>query len=214
MELLLDYFTNFSPAQVAQFAQLDPLYREWNSKINVVSRKDIDQLYKHHVLHSLALARLLSLKPGSRVLDLGCGGGFPGIPLAIAYPETQFVLVDSRGKKITVVNEVASTLGLKNVKGLHTRVEEFKAGRLSFDFVVTRAVAKLPQLWSWSRPMLAKTDQHVIPNGLVAWKGGSSAQLKAELNSLHRSIYREVFPIREWFKDEFFWEKYLVYCQS
>ena len=212
MQIIEEYITGLSAEQTSQLEQLGPLYREWNDRINVVSRKDIDQLYKHHVLHSLALTRLLSLKPGSRILDLGCGGGFPGIPLAVMYPEVEFVLVDGRGKKITVVNEVAQSLGLKNTTGLHTRVEDFKAGRNSFDFVVTRAVAQLPQLWSWARPMLAQNDQHSIPNGLVAWKGGNAQSMKTELSSLHRSVYREVFPIREWFKDEYFWEKFLVYC--
>jgi 16S rRNA (guanine527-N7)-methyltransferase len=212
VDILLEYFTDLSETQAKQFEALGPLYREWNERINVVSRKDIDQLYKHHVLHSLALTNLLSLKPGSRILDLGCGGGFPGIPLAIAFPEVDFVLVDGRGKKITVVNEIAEALELSNVRGIHTRVEDYKEGHGSFDFVVTRAVAKLPQLWSWARPMISPTDQHAIPNGLIAWKGGNAQRMKEETNSLHQSIYRDVFPIRDWFRDEYFWEKFLVYC--
>ena len=212
MQILLDHFPDLPADMRDRFAQLEPLYREWNERINVVSRKDIDQLYKHHVLHSLALVRLLSLKPGSRVLDLGCGGGFPGIPLAIANPDVEFVLVDGRGKKITVVNEVAQAVGLQNVTGIHTRVEDYKEGKESFDFVVTRAVAQLPQLWSWARPMLAKTDQHALPNGLIAYKGGTKLRMKEELASLHRSVYREVYPIRDFFKDEYFWEKFVVYC--
>lgn len=212
MQLVLDHFPKLTDLQRERFERLGPLYREWNERINVVSRKDIDQLYKHHVLHSLALVGLLSLKPGSRVLDLGCGGGFPGIPLAIYYPETSFVLVDSRGKKITVVKEVAEAIGLTNVTALHTRVEDYKDGRKQFDFVITRAVAKLPQLWSWARPMLAAEDQHALPNGLIAYKGGTKLRMKEELASLHRSVYREVFPVRDFFKDEYFWEKFLVYC--
>ena len=212
MDEIQQYFSNLPADMLARFEQLGPLYTTWNQKINVVSRKDIDQLYKHHVLHSLALTRLINFRPGARVLDLGCGGGFPGIPLAIAFPDVNFVLVDGTGKKITVVNEVASALGLQNAKGLHTRVEDFKAGRGTFDFVITRAVAQLPQLWSWARPMLSQDDKHSIPNGLIAWKGGNAAQMKEELKSLHKSVYREVYPIREWFKDEYFWEKFLVYA--
>ena len=177
-----------------------------------MSRKDIDALYRHHVLHSLALARLLDLKPGSEVLDLGCGGGFPGIPLAIAFPEVRWTLVDGRGKKVTVVREVAAALALDNVEAHHTRVEDFAAGRGRYDFVVSRAVAALPQLWSWARPLLSGTDHHALPNGLIAYKGGSKERLREELGSLHRSVYREVFPIRRWFREEWFWEKVLVYA--
>ena len=212
MQALLRYFPDLPAEMQARFAQLEPLYREWNARINVISRKDMDAFYEHHVLHSLALARLIALRPGARILDLGCGGGFPGVPLAVAHPEVEFVLVDGRGKKITVVQEVAAAVGLANVTALHTRVEDFMAGRGEFDYVVTRAVAQLPQLWSWARPMLRADDRHPLPNGLIAWKGGTNAQLKAELASLHRSVYREVYPIREWFKDEWFWEKYLVYA--
>ena len=212
MEELLAYFPTLSGVQRERFAQLGPLYREWNQKINVVSRKDIDELYKHHVLHSLALTQLINLRPGAKVLDLGCGGGFPGVPLAIVYPEVEWVLVDSTKKKLTVIDAVAEATGLTNVTTRHTRVEDFKAGRGGFDFVVSRAVAALPQLWSWARPMLSTTDKHSVPNGLIAYKGGTTQRMKDELKSLHRSVYRESYPVREWFKEEYFWEKYLVYC--
>lgn len=212
MEELLAYFPTLSDRQRAQFEQLGPLYREWNRKINVVSRKDIDDLYKHHVLHSLALTQLINLRPGARVLDLGCGGGFPGVPLAIVYPEVEWTLVDSTKKKLTVIDAVAEATALTNVSTHHTRVEDFKSGRGQFDFVVSRAVAALPQLWSWARPLLCERDRHSIPNGLIAFKGGTGQRMKEELKSLHRSVYRETYPIREWFKEEYFWEKYLVYA--
>ena len=212
MEELLAHFPKLDARQRERFARLDPLYREWNARINVVSRKDIDSLYKHHVLHSLALARLIELRPGARVLDLGTGGGFPGVPLAILYPEVEWTLIDGTNKKLAVVREVAEALGLDNVTVVHTRAEDYDAGRRRFDFVVTRAVAALPQLWSWARPLLATTDRHSLPNGLIAWKGGTDAQLREELQQLHRSVYWETFPIRAWFREEWFWEKYLVYC--
>ncbi len=209
MEELLTYFPKLDDARRARFAALGPLYREWNERINVVSRKDIDALYKHHVLHSLALTRVIDFRPGSKILDLGTGGGFPGIPLAIAYPEVRFTLIDGTRKKITVVNEVAGALKLDNVTGIHTRVEDFKQGREQYDFVVTRAVTDLAQLWLWGNRMLAKETRHALPNGILAWKGGP--RLKDELRGLHPSIYREVFPIRDFFKEEWFWEKSLVY---
>ena len=212
LELITDHFPKFDSTQLERFTALDGLYREWNEKINVISRKDIEHLYLHHVLHSLALLKLISLRPGTRLLDLGCGGGFPGIPLAIALPHVDFMLIDSTGKKIKVVEEISAALGLSNVEAKHVRVEDFKEGRGQFDYVISRAVAALPQLWSWSRPMLSKVDKHSLPNGLIAYKGGSKPQLREELNSLHRSVYREQYPLREWYKDEFFWEKYLIYC--
>lgn len=212
MDELERYFPDLTPDMRERFERLGPLYREWNERINVVSRRDIDQLYAHHVLHGLALARLIDLQAGAQVLDLGCGGGFPGIPLAIAFPQVSWTLVDGRGKKIGVVREIAAALGLANVTAHHTRVEDFRAGRGRFDFVVSRAVAALPQLWSWARPMLSPDDHHALPNGLIAYKGGTKARMKEELNALHRSVYREVFPIREWFREEWYWEKYLVYC--
>ena len=212
MEELLAYFPTLTDRQRERFARLGPLYREWNQRINVVSRKDIDALYKHHVLHSLAVTQLINFRPGARVLDLGCGGGFPGIPLAIVYPEAEWTLLDATRKKLTVVEAVAAATGLTNVSTVHARVEDYKPGRGQFDFVVSRAVAALPQLFSWARPMFAKEDRHSIPNGLIAYKGGSAQRMKDELKSLHRSVYRESYPIREWFREEYFWEKHLVYC--
>ena len=212
MQPVLDYFTGLNATALQRFEQLDPLYREWNQRINGVSRRDIDELYKHHVLHSLALTRLVTLRPDAQVLDLGCGGGFPGIPLAIAYPKVHFTLIDGTRKKITVVTEIAQALGLDNVTPIHGRAEEYKAGRGGFDFVVSRAVAALPQLWEWSRPMLRAEGMHGLPNGLIAYKGGTAGAMRKELKGLHPSVYRESFAIRDWFKDEWFWEKYLVYC--
>src|SRR5438105_14309163 len=151
MELILKYFTGFTPRQLEQLAAIDELYKEWNSKINVISRKDIDGLYEKHVLHSLSIATITGFKPGTDIIDIGTGGGFPGIPLAIFYPEVQFHLVDSIGKKLRVVEEIVAALELKNVTVEHTRAEQIKNRK--FDFAVSRAVAPLKELWQWSKPL-------------------------------------------------------------
>lgn len=209
MELILKYFPNLTDLQKVQFEQLEPLYRDWNDKINVISRKDIDNLYLHHVLHSLAIAKVIEFKPGAAVLDIGTGGGFPGIPLAILFPESKFTLVDSIGKKIRVVQEVSQAIGLENVVALHQRVEEFK--QRQFDFAVTRAVTTLDKLYQWSSRLIKNKEQHVLPNGLIALKGGS---LWEEIKTLPNDSYTEEYPITDFFKEAYFQEKFVVYVQA
>ena len=206
MEIILKYFSDFTPEQIKQFALLDPLYKEWNSKINVISRKDIDGLYEKHVLHSLAIAAVFEFEPGMEILDIGTGGGFPGIPLAIFFPEVKFHLVDSIGKKLKVVDAVAEAIGVKNITTQHIRVEEIKNRK--FDFVVSRAVAPLKELWKWSKPLLktqrSETGKHVP--GLICLKGGDLT------NEIHESGTRpRIMEISEIFKAEYFKEKYLLY---
>ena len=211
-ELLLKYFTDLSPEQLEQFDQLEPLYREWNDKINVISRQDIENLAERHILHSLAIAKVIRFKPDARLLDLGTGGGFPGIPLAIFFPEAEFLLVDGTGKKIRVVQEAAQALGLKNVTALHSRAEEIKMNG-QFDFVLSRGVATLDKLLIWSQKFLKKKHNHVLPNGILALKGGD---LKEEIRNLpgKGKDYTEVFPIRNYFREAFFEEKSVVYVQG
>jgi 16S rRNA (guanine527-N7)-methyltransferase len=206
------YFPQLSTEQIAQFGQLPELYADWNSKINVVSRQDIENLTERHVLHSLAIAHFFKFLPKAKILDLGTGGGFPGIPLAIFFPETQFTLVDATGKKIKVVEEVATALGLSNVTAIHARVEDLKLNG-QFDFVVTRAVAPLERLMPWSAKFFKKEHRHAYPNGLIALKGGD---LRAEIKALpgKASSYSEVFNIVEVFPSAFFQEKYVVYVQG
>lgn len=209
MEVILKYFPNLTTEQQTQFAALEGLYREWNDKINVVSRKDIENLYIHHVLHSLAIAKLISFKPKADILDLGTGGGFPGIPLAILFPETNFVLIDSIGKKIKVAQAVTEGVGLKNVQVLNGRAEEIKHQK--FDFVVTRAVATFDKLASWSFKLLKKQAMHAYPNGIIALKGRN---VKREIQNMGFKAYYEETPIIKYFKYEYFEEKAIVYMQG
>jgi len=200
--LITDYF-KLTDRQAEQFAQLDALYREWNSKINVISRKDIDNLYEHHVLHSLAIAKLLPFQPGTSILDVGTGGGFPGIPLAILFPECRFMLIDSIGKKIKVATEVAQALGLSNVVCKQERAEEEKQ---KFDFVVSRAVMPLPDLVKLVRKNISDKHRNAVPNGVVVLKGGD---LKEELAPYIKTA--EVTPCSQWFKGEWFETKQVIY---
>ena len=202
MNFISDYF-KLTARQAEQFAQLDALYRDWNSKINVISRKDIDNLYEHHVLHSLAIAKWIPFQPDSYILDVGTGGGFPGIPLAIMFPQCQFVLVDSIGKKIKVASEVAKALGLTNVVCKQERVEEEKE---KFDFVVSRAVMPLPDLVKLVRKNISNKHRNAIPNGLIVLKGGD---LQAEVAPYIKTA--EIAPCSKWFKGEWFETKQLIY---
>jgi len=212
MQLLEKYFPNLNPEQRKRFEMLPALYTEWNAKVNVVSRQDIENLEVRHILHSLAIAKAFAFKADARVLDLGTGGGFPGIPLAILLPEVQFVLVDGTGKKIAVVQEIIQALGLANAKAQHVRAEELKMHGM-FDFVVTRAVAPLNKLLAWSQPLLSRKHRHAYPNGIIALKGGD---LRAETTALPGRVrdYVEVFPVQKYFQEPWFEEKWVVYMQG
>lgn len=203
MDIILKYFKNLSDTQKEQFAALYDLYTDWNSKINVISRKDITNLYEHHVLHSLGIAEVIRFKPGARVMDLGTGGGFPGIPLAIMFPETQFHLVDSIGKKVKVATEIASAIGLKNVTTRHCRAEEEKA---EFDFVVSRAVMPLTDLLKIIRKNISRDQQNALPNGLICLKGG---ELANEVMPVKNQT--EIYDLKNYFEEEFFETKKVVY---
>lgn len=209
MELINKYFPNLDATQIQRFGQLGPLYEDWNQKINLISRKDIEFLYDHHILHSLAIAKVVAFKPGAAVLDIGTGGGFPGIPLAILFPETRFTLIDGTGKKIMVVQDVATQLGLDNVTAQHVRAEELKGAR--FDFVVSRAVAELNLLVTWGMRLIKNQHQHALPNGLIALKGGN---VKQEIQALPRGSYAEMQPLSDFFNEPYYEEKYAVYVQA
>lgn len=202
-EIIEKYFSELTGEQREQFAMMDGLYREWNAKINVISRKDIDNLYEHHVLHSLAIAKLLPFQPGTTIMDVGTGGGFPGIPLAILFPECQFLLIDSIGKKIKVATEVSQALGLTNVVCKQERAEEEKQ---KFDFVVSRAVMPLPDLVKLVRKNISNKHRNAVPNGLVVLKGGD---LKDELAPYIKSA--EVTPCSNYFRGEWFTTKQVIY---
>ena len=203
MEQILKYFPNLTDTQKAQFEALYNLYFEWNAKINVISRKDIENLYEHHVLHSLAIAEIIRFQPASTILDVGTGGGFPGIPLAILFPESTFVLIDSIGKKIKVGTEVATAIGLKNITLKHLRVQEEKG---KFDFVVSRAVMPLDDLVKLVKKNISKKQMNALPNGLICLKGG---ELQHEI--LPYKNVAELFEVSEFFNEEFFKTKKAVY---
>jgi len=203
MKQIVKYFPGLTGVQLGQLAMLDELYRDWNAKINVISRKDIDNLYEHHVLHSMAIARMVNFRPGTRILDFGTGGGFPGIPLAILFPECHFKLIDGTGKKIQVAQAVCDAIGLKNCQPCHLRGEDEK-GR--YDFVVSRAVMPLADLQKLVRKNLVKGGQNALPNGILCLKGGD---LQAELQPFRHIV--ETAELSQWFKEEWFKEKYVFY---
>ena len=203
MEIIEKYFNNLTPQQIFCFDTMGRLYAEWNARINVISRKDIDELYTRHVLHSLAIAKIIQFEKGTRVLDVGCGGGFPGIPLAVLFPEVDFTLVDSIGKKIMVVNEVASALGLTNVKGIHTRVEKMDT---AYEFVVSRAVTAFPKFVALSRKLISTNQFNSLDNGIIYLKGGDfDDEIKAFKNEI------KIFEIPEFFCEPFFETKKIIY---
>tara|TARA_R110001632_G_scaffold206556_1_gene330467 strand:- start:3437 stop:4066 length:630 start_codon:yes stop_codon:yes gene_type:complete len=202
MNLLLKYFPNLSEHQIEQFSKLQELYQDWNLKINVVSRKDIDELYLRHVLHSLGIAKVIQFKPNSKVMDVGTGGGFPGIPLAILFPETQFHLVDSIGKKIKVVNEVVDGLGLENVKSTNARVEEVKG---TYDFIVSRAVAQMETFVGWTKGKISKKQNHELKNGILYLKGGDLTE------ELQKYTSATIYDLPDYFDEDFFDTKKVVH---
>jgi len=202
MHLILKYFPNLTDVQIKQFEALEDLYQDWNLKINVVSRKDIDELYLRHVLHSLAIAKIIEFKDGSHILDVGTGGGFPGIPLAILFPECQFHLVDSIAKKIKVVQEVSNGLGLTNIKTSHARVEDVKG---SYDFIISRAVAAMPTFVHWVKGKIAKKNNHSLKNGIIYLKGGD---LSDELKDYKTA---KIYNISDYFEEDFFNTKKIVH---
>jgi len=203
MNEIFNYFTHLTPLQQSQLDALDGLYRTWNERINLVSRKDIDNLYVHHVLHSMSIAKAIKFRPGTRILDFGTGGGFPGIPLAILFPDCEFTLIDGTGKKIGVVETVAKAVGLKNVAAFHRRGEDERG---LYDFVVSRAVMPLPQLERIVRKNISKNQRNSMPNGIICLKGGDVTAETLPFRHL-----AEVMEISQWFAEEWFKEKRIIY---
>lgn len=202
-EIIKKYFPDLSEDAISKFEALGELYPEWNAQINVISRKNMDKLYEQHILHSLAIAKFTNFKKGSMVLDVGTGGGFPGIPLAILFPETEFHLVDSIGKKIKVVKGIAEALQMKNIEAYHARAEQMDD---KYDFVISRAVTRLKEFYPWVQNKFSKNHQHALPNGIIYLKGGDLAE---EIKEAGREA--QVFPIQDWFGEEFFETKSVVY---
>jgi len=215
VDIVLKYFSDFTPKQIEQFSALGELYKDWNAKINVISRKDIDSLYEKHVLHSLTIATIFDFPKGLQIIDIGTGGGFPGVPLAIFFPEVQFHLVDSVGKKLKIIEAIKEAIDLPNVTTQHTRVEEIRNRK--FDFVVSRAVAPLKELWTWGKPLLKNNQftvegpkgEEIYKSGLICLKGGDLAQEISESGTRPRMI--EISSI---FEEEYFKEKYLLYVKA
>ena len=205
MEQIQEYFPGISEVQRQQFAALGELYAEWNAKINVISRKDMDNFYEHHVLHSLAIAKAVQFTPGTRVLDIGTGGGFPGVPLATMFADTDFLLVDSIGKKLRVIDDIVAQIGLTNVKTLHERAENVPG---SFDFVTSRAVTKLDVAWDWASPKISDISKNTLKNGLLYLKGGDISDETPPNVQLHR------FELGKWFSEPYFAEKALVHIHT
>ncbi len=202
-DIIIKYFPSLSEKQINQFGKLYELYHDWNAKINVISRKDIDNLFEHHVLHSLAIAKMITFREGTNILDFGTGGGFPGIPLAIMFPEANFKMIDGTGKKIKVASEVGQAIGLNNILPMHLRGEEEKG---KFDFIVSRAVMPLPDLMKIVKKNIAKDQHNALANGVIALKGGN---LTEEIKP-YRKIIEQV-ELSQWFEEEWFKEKYLLY---
>jgi len=211
LELILKYFNDFSEIQTSQFLALENVYKDWNSKINVISRKDIDSIYLHHVLHSLSIAAIAPFDDGTQIIDIGCGGGFPGVPLAIFFPNVKFHLVDSIAKKLKVVEAVCLELNIQNITIQHTRVEDIKNRK--FDFAVSRAVAPLLDLWKWSSPILKKQNptqtEREISNGLICLKGGDLHQEIFESN-----VRPKMMSIYKIFEEEYFREKFIIHVKK
>ena len=203
--LILKYFADFSETQIQQFGALEALYTEWNAQINVISRKDIDRIYLHHVLHSLSIAAIAAFQPGTQIIDIGCGGGFPGIPMAIFFPQVKFHLVDSIAKKLKVVNAVCEGANIKNITTQHIRVEEIKNRK--YDYAISRAVAPLKDIWKWSSPLLKKDHSKPLPNGLICLKGGDLAQEVFE-----SGLRPKMMPIFKIFPEVYFEEKFVIHA--
>jgi len=205
MELILKYFPELTQQQIQQFSSLPKIYSEWNEKINVISRKDIDNLYERHILHSLSIAKFIQFKNAAKILDLGTGGGFPGVPLAIMFPESRFHLVDSIGKKLKVVEAVKDEIGLKNIFTFHSRVEQIE---FQYDFAVSRAVAPLSDLLQWTKGMYFSKNQHTIHNGLICLKGGDID------NEISQVSGAKKIPVSSFFQQDFFRDKFIVYKEQ